>query len=156
MPFNAISSTINFNAGVNYSKIPGLTNGRENHSDNVNTSLGITLASNISETLDFSITSRSNFNVVNNSAQSSGNSNYYMQNTRLKVGWIFGPGIILRSDLVHEYYKGLTDGYNENYWMWSASIGKKIFKNQRGEISIVANDILDQNVGISRNVSDIL
>ena len=34
------------------------------------------------------------------------------------------------------------------------SLGKKIFKNQRGEISVMAYDILGQNANVRRNINE--
>jgi len=49
----------------------------------------------------------------------------------------------------------LSDDFNQNYWLWNASIGKKLFKNKLGEISISAFDILEQNNAIQRNITEI-
>ncbi|MEJ7680941.1 MAG: outer membrane beta-barrel protein [Segetibacter sp.] len=42
---------------------------------------------------------------------------------------------------------------NNNIILWNAYIGKKMFKNDKGMISIRANDILDQNRGYNRFVN---
>lgn len=42
---------------------------------------------------------------------------------------------------------------NNNVVLWNAYIGKKFFKNDKGMISIRANDILDQNRGYQRYVN---
>jgi hypothetical protein len=42
---------------------------------------------------------------------------------------------------------------NNNVILWNAYIGKKMFKNDKGMISIRANDILDQNRGYNRFVN---
>jgi hypothetical protein len=42
---------------------------------------------------------------------------------------------------------------NNNVVLWNAYIGKKFFKNDKGMISIQANDILDQNKGYNRFVN---
>jgi len=34
------------------------------------------------------------------------------------------------------------------------SLGKKVFKNQRGEVSIMVYDLLNQNANVRRNISD--
>jgi len=42
---------------------------------------------------------------------------------------------------------------NNNVVLWNAYIGKKMFKNDKGMISIRANDILDQNRGYNRYIN---
>jgi hypothetical protein len=56
---------------------------------------------------------------------------------------------------MHQLNTGLSAGFNTNYMIWNMSIGKKIFANQRGEISLNVFDLLKQNISIRRNVTDI-
>jgi hypothetical protein len=42
---------------------------------------------------------------------------------------------------------------NNNVVLWNAYLGRKLFKNDKGMISIRANDILDQNIGYSRSIN---
>jgi len=83
------------------------------------------------------------------------NTDYITQTSRIKLGWIIGNGFVFRTDLNHQLYSGLSDNFNQNFLLWNMSIGKKIFKNQLGEINISAFDILKQNNSISRNITEI-
>ncbi|HEX8656384.1 MAG TPA: hypothetical protein VF690_02550, partial [Hymenobacter sp.] len=73
---------------------------------------------------------------------------------RLRLSWLVGPGISLQTDLLHQAYSGLSAGYNQQYALWNASVGKKIFPGQRGEIKLYAFDLLGQNRAIQRNVTE--
>ena len=73
----------------------------------------------------------------------------------MKFNWIFGKGIVFQTDLQHQFYAGLIDAEDQKYLLWNIGIGKKIFKNQRGDIRLVVFDILNQNRNITRNVTDI-
>lgn len=42
---------------------------------------------------------------------------------------------------------------NINLVVWNATLSKKLFKKDAGKISLVANDILDENKGFNRNIS---
>lgn len=42
---------------------------------------------------------------------------------------------------------------NNNVVLWNAYIGRKMFKNDKGMISIRANDILDKNIGYNRIIN---
>jgi hypothetical protein len=37
--------------------------------------------------------------------------------------------------------------------MWNASVGRKVFKDQRGELRLTGSDMLDQNRNITRTVT---
>jgi len=61
---------------------------------------------------------------------------------------------LFNTDLTNQIYTGLSDGYNQNYWLWNMAIAKKILKGQKGEIRLAVFDLLDQNQAISRNVTE--
>ncbi len=60
----------------------------------------------------------------------------------------------LASDLRYTGQAGLSTGYNKNETMWNAEISKQIL-NKKGTIRFKMNDILRQQLNISRSVSDI-
>jgi hypothetical protein len=44
--------------------------------------------------------------------------------------------------------------YNQAIYLWNGSIGYKFLKNKMLQVSISANDILNQNTSITRTVTD--
>jgi len=145
---------VNLSANAGFTQTPGLVNGGLNYARVPSFGAGLTLSSNISANLDFTASTTSNKNFVINTLQTRLNTNYFSQVTRARLNWIVGPGINIATDLVHQAYAGLSAGYNQQYALWNASIGKKLFPGQRGEIKIYAFDLLGQNRSISRNVTD--
>ncbi|MEL6923810.1 MAG: TonB-dependent receptor, partial [Bacteroidota bacterium] len=87
--------------------------------------------------------------------QSNANTTFFNQRSRLRFNWIIGKGIIFRTTLTHQFYDGLSANLDNSYYLWNASIGKKLFKNQLGEINISAFDLLKQNQSISRTVTEV-
>src|SRR5205085_8195284 len=59
-----------------------------------------------------------------------------------------------QNDLNNQLYSGLTEGYNQNYFLWNMSAGKKFLKNQKGELKLSVFDLLKQNRSITRNVTE--
>ncbi|MET4074853.1 outer membrane beta-barrel protein [Hymenobacter sp. UYCo722] len=153
-PIKALKTNVNFSANAGFTQTPGLVNGGLNYARVPTFGAGLTLSSNISSQLDFTASTTSSQNYVRNTLQTRLNSNYFSQVTRFRLNWIVGPGINLATDLVHQAYSGLAAGYNQQYVLWNASIGKKLFPGQRGEIKLYAFDILGQNRSIQRNVTD--
>lgn len=51
-------------------------------------------------------------------------------------------------------YKGITDQFNEEYLICNVYLGKKLFRNQRGEINVGVNDLLNQNKSFARNIQE--
>lgn len=154
MPVKWIKTNVNLDVSYNYSRTPGLLDDALNYADNNTLGAGITFASNISEKVDFTISTRPSWSKVRNSYQSGTNSEYITQTSRLRFNWIIFEGFVLRTDLNHQLYSGLSDNFNQNYWLWNLAIGKKIFKNERGEVTLAINDLLKQNRNITRNVTE--
>ncbi|MGH1435582.1 MAG: outer membrane beta-barrel protein [Lewinella sp.] len=153
-PLTFLKSNLNLDFSTDYLKTPGLVNEALNYSSNTGYGVGLTLSSNISEQLDFTISSRSKYSTVTNSLQTQSNTNYLNQSTRLKLGWVLGNGLVFRTDLNHQLYRGLSDDFDQNYLLWNMSVGKKVFESQRGEIALSVFDLLKQNNSLSRNITE--
>ncbi|QKG56205.1 TonB-dependent receptor [Hymenobacter sp. BRD128] len=152
-PLTVIKSNINLSLGANYNQTPGLVNEQLNYARTPSLTGGLTLSSNVSEKLDFTLFSNSTQSYERNTLRKQLDNRYFNQLTRLRLSWIVGPGISFQTDITHTLYRGLSAAYNQDYVLWNASIGKKIFPGQRGEIKLYAFDILKQNRAIQRNVT---
>jgi len=152
MPLKFIKSNVNVNAGISWSKIPGLVNRVKSVSDNYSYSTGIVLSSNISEFVDFNLSYNANFSVVKNSIQQDLDNNYLTQNAGLQMNLLSKKGWFVQNNISNVTYSGLSAGFNQSYWLWNAGIGKKFFKNKAGELKLSVFDILKQNTSISRIV----
>lgn len=153
-PVAPLKLNLNVTTGFNYVRSPGMINYVPNFSNTYAVSQGLVISSNISEKLDFTVSYSGNYNVVRNSIQPKLNNNYYTQGITGRVNWIFGKGFVLQSDINNQSYRGLGEGYNQNFTLWNASIGKKFLKNNAGELKLTVFDILKQNNSISRNVTE--
>jgi hypothetical protein len=154
-PIGFIKSNFNLRGSVNFSRRPGMINEEINFANTNNFRLGMSVSSNISEKLDFTLSTRSSYNIVRNSLRPALNNNFFNQSSRARLSWIIWEGFVFRTDLNHQVNAGLSAGYDNNYLLWNMSIGKKIFKNQRGEISLNVYDLLKQNISINRNVTEL-
>jgi hypothetical protein len=154
LPLKALKSNLNFNISANYNRTPGLINDQINYANTPSGSLGITMSSNISTKLDFTLSSNSSINGTVNTLNTGLNSKFFNQNSKLRFYWNPWKTLVLRTDVSHQYYSGLGDGFSQNFLLWNASIATKVFKNKQGEISLMVFDILKQNNAISRNFTE--
>jgi hypothetical protein len=132
MPLKFIKSNLSLNAGLGYSTLPGLINKIENTSNNYNYNLGAVIASNISEFIDFNLSYSANINNVKNTIQPKLNNNYFTQSIGINTNFLTKKGLFFQNDLSNEFYKGLSGGYNTNYWLWNMEVGKKFLKDHKG------------------------
>ena len=154
MPLEFIKSKLNINAGGGMTRRQGQVNDRIGFTNSQRLSTGISIASSISENLDFNLSSRSSFNRSENTLNTNLNTDFFQQRFRLNFNWIIWQGIIYRLDLNHQINSGLNAGFNTNFSLVNMSLGKKVFKNQRGEVSLMVYDLLNQNANVRRNISD--
>ena len=57
---------------------------------------------------------------------------------------------VFETDFDYYAMRGLSASFNNNYFIWNASIGKKFLKRDQLRIDLIANDILNDNKSISR------
>lgn len=157
LPVRPLKSNLNLNLNANFARTPGLVTvnrdlGQQlNYSRTPSFGLGVVLSSNISPNLDFTLSSNSTQTYVRNTLQTTADRQYFRQSTNLRFSWIVVKGLTVQSDVAHVAYNGLSDGYNQNFVLWNASVGKKLFARQQGEIKLFAFDLLKQNNSIQPN-----
>jgi len=154
LPLKKIKSNFNIDLSASLNKTPGLINDEANTSNNRTIGAGLSLSSNISEYVDFTISTRSSFNNATNTIQTGADSKFLNQTSKVKFNVILPKGIVFRTNIAHQLFTGLSDGFDDDYFLWTAGIGKKVFKNQRGEITLSVFDILQQNQSITRDVTE--
>lgn len=154
MPLKFIKTNMNLNAGYSFGKTPGMINNVFNYSNSQTYSFGAVLASNVSEYVDFSLSYTANTSNVKNSIQPELNNHYFNQVARFELNLLTKNGWLLQNDLNNQTYRGLTDGFNQNFWLWNISAGKKFLKAQKGELKLSVFDLLKQNRSISRTATE--
>jgi hypothetical protein len=139
---------------VSYNRFPGLVNNVNSETVNMVYTLGTVLASNISQYVDFTVSYSANFNTVDNNTQPNQNADYFQHVAGLQLNLLSKKGWFFQNDLNNQFFSGLTAGFNQNYWLWNMGIGKKLLKDQKGELRLNVFDLLGQNQSIQRNVTE--
>ncbi len=152
--WDLIKSNLNFNISYSYTKTPSILNSEKIFANSSNYGIGVVVSSNISENLDFIISSNSSFTDTKYSSVNKSNTNYFNENVRSRLYWQFWKGFNIESDVNYQYYSGLSSGYNNNYCTWNIGIGKKFLKDDAAEIKFTVYDLLSQNNDVQRNISD--
>lgn len=163
LPIGFLKSNFNVMAGVIYTKTPSMlggtvdsatgmiTGGERNDTKNMGYDFRAVLGSNISENVDFTLSWNGTYNEATNSLNSDNSKNRYFNHTaqgNLKV--VFPLGFTFTASAAYSQYIGFTNDYSEDYLLCNAWLGKKVFRNKRGEVMIGVNDLLNQNRAFSR------
>lgn len=144
MPLIFSKTNLNINGSASYSRTPGLNNDVLNYSQSPSMEPGVTLSS--SPTLDFTVSSNGSLTYARNTTNVRLNTNYYVQNSSLRLSWTLGPGINRQSDVTPQYNQSLSAASQQR-------LGKRILPGQRGESKIYVFGTLKQNQSIQNNVT---
>lgn len=155
-PWAAAKSNFNSGTSISYGRTPGMINNQINYNETIGLSQRLSLTSNISKNLDFTLATRGTYSIVNSTLQSSLENNYYSQITDFK--FYFSPNdgkLFVNSNMSNTLYTGLSEGFDQSYWLWNVEAGYRFLKDNKGELKLSIFDVLGQNNSISRTISDV-
>ncbi len=150
LPVSFLRCNLNVMAGVNYSIVPSMINGLRNDADNMSYDARVVLGSNISENVDFTLSWDGTYNEATNSQASGSKNRYFNHTANASMKFIFWKGMSFMGSAAYTQYVGFTNNYNDDYLLCNVYLGKKIFRNQRGEISVGVVDLFNQNKAFIR------
>ncbi|MCC7444212.1 MAG: TonB-dependent receptor [Saprospiraceae bacterium] len=152
-PVNAIGAK--FRTGINSSLISGINfiNGIANDIDRWSNGLNVIVENKSKKDWDGSVSGRWSFNnniYKNNSAQ---NTNFLNQTYNASLIWYAGKGWTVDTNMDYYIYAGGSFGGTTDVKLWQASVAKS-FMNNKLTAKLRAFDILNQNQGVNRIVSE--
>lgn len=153
-PLKFIKSTVNFNLGLVYSKLPGMINTIATTTNNYQFNGGVVISSNINEYIDYTLSYTGNLNDAKTTGGNIARNKFINHVTSGSVRLANKEGWFIQTDITNQIFKGLTGNLDQTFNLWSASAGKKFFKKKTGELKLSVFDILKQNQNISRNVTN--
>lgn len=148
-----------YNQGYGYSKsISGEDAPKEFTAEDKNTNRQISLMEALglnyrSDQFDFSIRGNVNFNNVTNSLEGQIDQQYLNYGGSATTAIYLPWDLTLESDINYSTNSGYTDGFEQNEWLWNASLQKTLFKQKNGTIRFKIYDILQQRSNINRSVT---
>jgi hypothetical protein len=155
-PIKKLKSQFNLNSSVSMNRTPGLINGQRNFNDNLDLSQGLTLTSNISKDLDFTLSSTGTYTIVNSSLQTNLSNNFYIQNSNIRFYYSPNNGKLFVSNVVqNSLYRGISAELDQSVWLWNIEAGYRFLKDNKGELKLSIFDLLNQNNAIGRVVNDV-
>lgn len=143
---------IYYNMNASHSNNVSYVNNARNISQNTSIGPNLTFEKN-TDKLNVNITGGYDYNIPKSNISTLSNQPYYSYNIE---GTFFMklPGKIIFSGEGHYTNNGnRTPGYNLNYFILNASIGKMFLKTENLVITLNANDILNQNINNQRYIT---
>ncbi len=106
-----------------------------------------------SDLFDFGIRGNVNFNNVTNSLQGQTDQQYFNYGGNATTSVYLPWDLTLESDINYSTNSGYADGFEQNEWLWNASLQKTLFKQKNGTLRFKIYDILQQRSNINRSVT---
>lgn len=159
MPVRFLKGSIELSSVVGYSNNKQLTN---TQAGSIGTNIIKTLTLGPDVRLDVNPTAKLNImlgaginhNNTTYSLQPSFNNRYLSQEYTASLDWEMPKRFFFATDFSYVINSQRAAGFNVKVPLWNASISKQMLKFNRGELKFSARDLLNKNVGISRNTSN--
>ena len=150
-PLKAIKATIELSSAVNYNKGKQFVNGIVNHIKSLSAGPEIRIDMNPHRNINISAGTAYRYNQARYSLQAAFNTNYLQQEYNASFDWELPKRFYLSTDFTYTINRRRSEEFNTSIAIWNASISKQFMKNNRGELKIMANDLLNRNLGINRS-----
>ncbi len=152
-PVKALKSNVNLNTNFNKNRNINFINTQKNIINTWNLSEEANINFLHKEVIDLTVGANVSYNSVRYSLPGQNNTNYWNQEYSLDMNIYFPHGFSLASEYSFIRNTGYSTGFNTNVSLWNAGISKQMFKNKKGEIKLQVFDLLNENIGISRNAN---
>lgn len=106
-----------------------------------------------SDVFQFDLGGRISYESTHNSLSKDKNQNIYNYGGFGNFTWYLPFDFALESDLNYSSNSGYSSGFQQNEWLWNASLSKQILKAKNATIRIKIYDILQDRSNISRTSS---
>lgn len=146
----------NFNTSttVGYIRDVSLAENIKNYTNSLSLGEYLRLSYTYKEKLDASISANIIYNSASYTLNQQNNNAYYTYAYSADISYTFPKEFILSTDADYTTQTGLTNGFNQKFFLWNAGLAKQLLKNKRGELKLSVFDILKQNRSINRNYTD--
>lgn len=144
---------INANLNLNVNRNNNIVNNVNNVTNNERFGVGVGFNKYVEKKYSFYLGTNVSYNTSNSSIKRDVKTNYISQSHYFSANYTLPWRLEINTDINAELrQKTSSFDNNNNVVVWNAYLGRKLFKNDKGLISIRGNDLLDQNKGFSRYI----
>ncbi len=140
------------NVNANYYSNTNFINGQKNTTSNASANGDLKFAFT-QEKWSFSVSGNYEYTIPSSTLNSQSNKPYATQGYEAELSVELPKKFTISSDAEYIINTKRTAGYNVSYVLWNAAINKTFLKNENLILSIKGNDILNQNISNTRNIS---
>jgi hypothetical protein len=152
-PLKKLKSRVDVGSQLIYSHNVSFVNQLKNEIGNLAINPNVSWNFNLENKVDIQATARVGYNRARYSVQKQLNTNYWQQTYGVEMTNYLPLGFVLNNNFTYTKTSGRAEGYNTSVPFWNASVAKGFMKNKRAEVKLTAFDILNENIGITRNAN---
>lgn len=153
LPARFLKGTFEVGTNLSYQQGRQFMNGDANNIKSYSFGPRVRADMNPNEKLNISLSLGGNINFARYSLQPDFNTRFFSQDYDLNIDWQLPAGFFFSTDFQYTVNNQLSSGFNTKVPLWGASISKQLLRWNRGELKLRVNDILNKNVGVSRNAN---
>jgi hypothetical protein len=153
-PIKALKINLNLSNDLFNNKDLGMLNNRMTMTNSYGVTQRINVNSKFSQNLVISARYSGSYRIVNNETNPDQSTNILSQNISNDLAYTFWKGVRIGSSIYYNTNSGIAGGESQQFTIWNASLGKKLFKRQEGEITLHAYDLLNRNTNINQNYTE--
>ena len=154
LPVRFLKGSIELSSNTGIFKTKQFINGAGNEIKTFSIGPDLRIETNPTEKLNIGIEYNINYNKTKYSLQQALNTSYLSQEYNLSVDWQMTKKFFVSTEFNYAINSQRVSGFNTKVPLWNASISKQMLKFNRGELKFTAKDLLNRNVGISRNTNN--
>ncbi|HUR10442.1 MAG TPA: TonB-dependent receptor [Flavitalea sp.] len=148
---------LRLSGGINarVSRYNNIVNGIDNVNDNKNIGFRLGASYSKEKKIDISLNSSPTYSETKSSIRKDVVTKYWQFEHNIDLTWQLPKKIEFKTDCEFiQRQRTAVFADNNNVIKWNASIGKKILKNETGLVKFGIYDILNQNIGFSRDITN--
>jgi len=153
-PIKFIKSNMSISVNAGYDEIPGYLENSKYFIKRISSGMNIVINSNISKNISYRITNNLYISKTAYSEALRDNKLQFNLRSRAKLEWNFGPGYVFNTDLNYINYNRVSTTFNNTSLLWNVSFGKRLFKNQQGDLRLYIYDLLKDNNNINQHYTE--
>lgn len=152
-PVHFLKGTVDISSNFTWYKGKQFVNDVANNIRSISVGPEFRIDMSPSKILNLSLTGGLSLYDTRYSLLSARSSRYTNQEYSMGADWKLSKGFFIASDFNYRVNGQQTAGYNAKVVLWNASVSKQVLHFNRGEIKLAVNDLLNQNIGISRSTN---
>jgi hypothetical protein len=150
-PVRLLKGTLELSSTINHYRSKQFINDQQNNIQTLTLGPEIRLDLNPTDKLNLAVSAGLNYSRSVYSLQSARSTKYFTQAYGSELSWQLPELFFFATDFTYRVNNQHANGFNAKVPLWNASVSKQMLHFNRGELKFSVNDLLNQNIGITRS-----